>query len=153
MRSARAAVEAALGRPVSPSPIEHLEIPGRLDVRGRDRSEIWTAPHNPAGMQRLVSEPPALLGDRAARRACSRRWWTRTWLTMLSLLATVCPTIIATTRLERRARCRRRADTRRSTGGSTADPHEALDAARTLAGPRGAVVVCGSLYLLHDLID
>ena len=38
-------------------------------------------------------------------------------------------------------------------GAATADPHEALEAARTLAGPRGAVVVCGSLYLLHDLSD
>ena len=65
---AQAAVEAALGRPVSPSPIEHLAIPGRLDVRARDPLEIWDGAHNPAGMQRLVSELPALLGDRARRR-------------------------------------------------------------------------------------
>ena len=55
-----------LGRPVDPSPIERLEVPGRLEVRGRHPLEIWDGAHNPAGMQRLVGELPALLGDRQA---------------------------------------------------------------------------------------
>jgi dihydrofolate synthase/folylpolyglutamate synthase len=69
---------------------------------------------------------------------------------MVSLLRTVCPTIVATTSSHTRALP---AETIASlAGGPAADsPHEALEAARVLAGPTGAVVVCGSLYLLHDL--
>jgi len=146
---ARAAVEAALGRPVSPAPIEHLEIPGRLDVRARDPLEIWDGAHNPAGMQRLVSELPALLGDRAAVGVFSALA-DKDVATMLLLLATVCPTIVATTSSNERSLPAE--DIARLTGGASApDPHEALEAARTLAGRGGAVVVCGSLYLLHDL--
>jgi len=146
---ARAAVEAALGRPVSPAPIEHLEIAGRLDIRARDPLEIWDGAHNPAGMQRLVSELPALLGDRAAVGVFSALA-DKDVATMLSLLATVCPTIVATTSSNERSLPAE--DIARLTGGASApDPHEALEAARTLAGRGGAVVVCGSLYLLHDL--
>ena len=69
---------------------------------------------------------------------------------MVSLLRTVCPTIIATTSSNPRSLP---ADTVASLAGgpSCQRPKEALEAARVLAGPNGAVVVCGSLYLLHDL--
>jgi len=33
-----------------------------------------------------------------------------------------------------------------------ADPHEALEHARSLAGPDGAVLVTGSIYLIADLV-
>jgi dihydrofolate synthase/folylpolyglutamate synthase len=146
---ARSAVEAALGRPVATEAIDRLEIPGRLDIRGREPLEIWDGAHNPAGMQRLVSELPALLGDRSAVGVFSALA-DKDVASMLSLLATVCPTIVATTSSNPRSLPAE--DIARLTGGAAApDPHEALEAARTLAGPRGAVVVCGSLYLLHDL--
>ncbi len=148
---ARAAVEAALGRPVSPAPIERMHIPGRLEVRRGSPLEVWDGAHNPAGMARLVSELPALLGDRPAV-AVFAALADKDVSDMVSLLRTVCPTIIATQTSSDRAMPV--AELERITGGaSTADPHEALDAARTLAGPRGAVVVCGSLYLLQDLND
>jgi dihydrofolate synthase/folylpolyglutamate synthase len=148
---ARAAVEAALGRPVSPAPIERMTIPGRLDVRKGSPLEIWDGAHNAAGMARLVSELPALLGDRPAV-AVFAALRDKDVSAMVSLLRTVCPTIIATQTSSDRAMPV--AELERITGGaSTVDPHEALDAARTLAGPRGAVVVCGSLYLLLDLND
>ena len=69
---------------------------------------------------------------------------------MISLLRTVCPTIIATSSSNPRALP---ADTVAALAGgpSVDDPRQALEAARVLAGPTGAVVVCGSLYLLHDL--
>ena len=69
---------------------------------------------------------------------------------MLALLRTVCPAIVATASSNDRALPAD--ELARLTGGSqAADPHEALDGRTTLAGPAGAVVVCGSLYLLHDL--
>jgi dihydrofolate synthase / folylpolyglutamate synthase len=146
---ARAAVETLLGRPVDPSPIEQLVVPGRLEVRGRRPLEIWDGAHNPAGMQRLAAELPALLGDRQAV-AVFAAMADKDVASMVSLLRTVCPTIIATSSSNPRSLP---ADTLASlAGGPSCDrPKEALEAARVLAGPSGAVVVCGSLYLLHDL--
>jgi dihydrofolate synthase/folylpolyglutamate synthase len=146
---ARAAVETLLGRPVDPSPIERLEVAGRLEVRGQRPLEIWDGAHNPAGMQRLAAELPALLGDRQAV-AVFAAMADKDVSSMVSLLRTVCPTIIATSSSNPRSLP---ADTVASlAGGPSCDrPKEALEAARVLAGPNGAVVVCGSLYLLHDL--
>ena len=69
---------------------------------------------------------------------------------MVSLLRTVAPTIIATTTSNPRA-LPAEAIASLTGGTATDDPAEALEAARVLAGRSGAVVVCGSLYLLHDL--
>jgi folylpolyglutamate synthase/dihydropteroate synthase len=45
------------------------------------------------------------------------------------------------------------ADLAAVTGGEAEpDPVRARERAIQLAGSRGAVIVCGSLYLLHDLI-
>ena len=92
---ARAAVEAVLGRPVDPAPIETMAVPGRLELRARNPLEIWDGAHNPAGMQRLVGELPALLGDRHAVAVFSALD-DKDAAAMVSLLRTVCPTIIAT---------------------------------------------------------
>jgi dihydrofolate synthase / folylpolyglutamate synthase len=146
---ARAAVETAVGRPIDAAPIAQMGIPGRFEIRGRRPLEIWDGAHNPAGMQRLVAELPALLGDRNAVAVFSALA-DKDVASMISLLRTVCPTIIATASSHERALS---ADAIASlAGGPVAeDPGEALEAARVLAGPTGAVVVCGSLYLLHDL--
>jgi len=146
---ALAAVEAALGRPVDPAPIADMTVPGRIEIRGGSPLEIWDGAHNPAAMQRLVGELPALLGDRhlvAVFSALSDK----DVPTMISLLKTVCPTVVATSSSNPRSMP---AETVASlAGGPVAEsPHEALDAARVLAGPGGAVVVCGSLYLINDL--
>src|SRR5262249_35789581 len=135
--------------PVDPESIEDLQVPGRLEVRSTHPLEIWDGAHNPAGMQRLVSELPALLADRHSIAVFSALA-DKDAASMVSLLRTGCPTIVATTSSNARALP---ADAVASlAGGPVAeDPHEALDAARVLAGPTGAVVVCGSLYLLHDL--
>ncbi|MEA2161226.1 MAG: dihydrofolate synthase / folylpolyglutamate synthase [Solirubrobacteraceae bacterium] len=146
---ALAAVEAALDRPVDPAPIAHLQVPGRLELRGHAPLEVWDGAHNPAGMQRLVGELPAILGDRPAVAVFSALA-DKDVPTMLSLLKAVCPTVVATSSSNSRSMP---ADTVASlAGGPVAEsPQEALDAARVLAGRDGAVVVCGSLYLLNDL--
>jgi dihydrofolate synthase / folylpolyglutamate synthase len=70
--------------------------------------------------------------------------------TMISLLKAVCPTVVATSSSNPRSMP---AETVASLAGgpSAESPQEALEAARALAGPEGAVVVCGSLYLINDL--
>ena len=146
---AEAAVEAALGRPVDASGLSRITVPGRFEIRGRDPLEIWDGAHNPAGMQRLVAELPAVLGDRQAVAVFSALE-DKDVATMVSLLRTVCPTIVGTSSSNPRSLPAEAIG--RLTGGAVSDePQEALEAARLLAGSGGAVVVCGSLYLLHDL--
>jgi len=146
---AEAAAEAALGRPVDASRLSRITVPGRFEIRGRDPLEIWDGAHNPAGMQRLVAELPAVLGDRQAVAVFSALE-DKDVATMVSLLRTVCPTIVGTSSSNPRSLPAEAIG--RLTGGAVSDePQEALEAARLLAGSGGAVVVCGSLYLLHDL--
>ncbi len=144
-----AAVEAALARSVDPAPIAEMGVPGRLEVREGVPMEVWDGAHNPAGMQRLVGELPALLGDRQAVAVFSALS-DKDVPSMISLLKTVCPVVVATSSSNPRSMPAETVAT--IAGGPVAEsPWEALDAARLLAGPRGAVVVCGSLYLINDL--
>jgi dihydrofolate synthase/folylpolyglutamate synthase len=100
-------------------------------------------------MQRLVAELPALLGDRQSVAVFSALS-DKDVPSMISLLKTVCPTVVATSSSNARSMP---AETVASiAGGPVAEsPQEALEAARVLAGHDGAVVVCGSLYLINDL--
>jgi dihydrofolate synthase/folylpolyglutamate synthase len=146
---ALAAVELALGRPVDAGPMDAVRIPGRMEVRGHDPLEIWDGAHNPAGMRRLVSELPGRIGGRSPVAVFSTLG-EKDVSAMVELLRNVCPTIIATQSSNPRALA---ADTLAAlTGGSAErDPAVARERALALAGPSGAVVICGSLYLLHDL--
>ncbi len=146
---ALAAVELALGRPVDPGPMDAVRIPGRMEVRGQDPLEIWDGAHNPAGMRRLVAELPGLIGHRSCVAVFSTLG-EKDVSAMVELLRQVSPTIIATQSSNPRAL---RADTLAALTGGLAepDPVVARERALALAGPSGAVVICGSLYLLHDL--
>jgi dihydrofolate synthase/folylpolyglutamate synthase len=146
---ARAAVELALEHEVDPEPMLAVSVPGRMEVRGRDPLEIWDGAHNPAGMQRLVSELPVLVGARPCVAVFSTLG-EKDVRGMVGLLRGVCPTIVATQSTNSRAMP---ADTLGSLIGGPAepDPVAARERAIALAGRSGAVVICGSLYLLHDL--
>ncbi len=146
---AHAAVSLALGRDVDPAPMIAVRIPGRMEVRGHNPLEIWDGAHNPAGMRRLVSELPGLVGDRTCVAVFSTLG-EKDVSAMVELLRRVCPTIVATQSTNSRALA---ADTLGAlTGGPVEpDPVAARERALALAGRWGAVVICGSLYLLHDL--
>ena len=71
---------------------------------------------------------------------------------MVESLRSVTDTVIATESSNERVLGA--ADLARITGGrAVSDPVAARSAAIAEAGRDGAVVVCGSLYLLHDLAD
>jgi dihydrofolate synthase / folylpolyglutamate synthase len=146
---AHAAVELALGHAVDPAPMASVRIPGRMELRGTHPLEIWDGAHNTAGMRRLVSELPSIVGDRRCVAVFSTLG-EKDVTGMVELLRTVCPAIVATQSTNSRALA---ADTLAELTGGPAepDPVQARARALELAGPSGAVVVCGSLYLLHDL--
>ncbi len=145
-----AAAETFLGRPVDPAAAEPVRLPGRLEQRADSPLEIWDGAHNLDAIGWLLPRLPdrrfvvvaSILRDKEAEK-------------MLAALAAVGDTMVATASAQPRAlsadelatlarRWFERTETVR-------DPGAALARARSIAGPGGAVLVAGSLYLLADL--
>jgi dihydrofolate synthase / folylpolyglutamate synthase len=143
----RAAAERFLGRELSGE--AEVSLPGRLDLSGDD---VFAGAHNAAGVEWLVERLPrddyvvcaAILADKDAAA-------------MLRLLGRVGSRFVSTqTETERTLPADQLAQLAReffSDVESVPDATNALDRARELAGPDGAVLVTGSLYLLRDLFD
>ena len=145
-----AAAESFLGRVVDPAPAGGVDLPGRLEHRGEAPLEIWDGAHNLDGVGWLLPRLPdrqyvvvaSILRDKNAEG-------------MLAALSAVGDTLVATASTNARALSAEelatlarpwfeRTETER-------DPGDALERARSIAGPAGAVLVTGSLYLLADL--
>ncbi len=147
---ALAAAEAFLGRDVNPAPTEQVRLPGRLEQRGEEPLEIWDGAHNPGGLDYVLPQLPtrdfvivcSVLSDKDVEA-------------MLAALATAGSSFVATSSTNPRALpagdLAARAARFFESVEAADDPLEALDRARQLAGPAGAVFVTGSLYLLSDL--
>src|ERR1043166_5532897 len=141
----RAAAEAFLGHELHGD--VDISLAGRFDVDGED---VFAGSHNPAGVEWLLERLPrddyvvvaSILQDKDAAA-------------MLRLLARAGRSLVATASASARAldaeELARIATPYFDHVESMADPEEALARARELAGPDGAVLVTGSLYLLADL--
>jgi dihydrofolate synthase / folylpolyglutamate synthase len=141
----RAAAEQFLGRGLDGEVV--VDLPGRFEARGED---VFAGAHNPAGVAWLVDRLPrsdyvvcaAVLADKDVRA-------------MLETIRSVGRSFVAT-----------QAETERSLPAdalaaaareffahveSVPDATSALQRAHELAGPDGAVLVTGSLYVIRDL--
>ncbi len=145
-----AAAETFLGRRVDAGPAAAVSLPGRLERRGDAPLEIWDGAHNLDGIGWLLPRVPirsyvvvaSVLADKDVDG-------------MLAALSALGDTLVATESSSRRALpaaelARLGSRWFRRTEQEPA-PAAALAAARALAGPAGAVLVTGSLYLLADL--
>jgi dihydrofolate synthase/folylpolyglutamate synthase len=159
---AAAAAEAFLGRPLEPAAVEaaarETRVPGRMDVVGQDPLTVYDGAHNPSGAEALAGSLAAVLGDRYPRVAVigvledkdaaemlrallphfERVVFTRSGnpralppATLVSLAEKLAPAVPAE---------------------AVGDPRAAVDRARLLAGPGGAVIATGSIYLIADLL-
>jgi dihydrofolate synthase/folylpolyglutamate synthase len=148
---ALAAAESFLARPVDPHPAQDLVLPGRLERRSERPLEIWDGAHNPAGVGHLLPRLPSrrfvvvasIIGEGKDAEG------------MLAAFSAVGDTLVAT----------RSSNPRALPAGHLArlgrpyfehvehldDPTAARGRALELAGPDGAILVTGSLYLLADL--
>jgi dihydrofolate synthase / folylpolyglutamate synthase len=147
---ATAAAEAFLARRVDPHAAEGVRVPGRLEQRAEHPLEIWDGAHNIAGVGYLLPRLPdrrytivvSILADKNVDA-------------MLRALTAIGDTLIATASSNPRAvppgELAARARPHFARVETVPEPHEALARARSLAGPDGAVLVTGSLYLLADL--
>jgi dihydrofolate synthase / folylpolyglutamate synthase len=140
---AREAAEAFAGGPIGAEPT--IDLPGRLDRRGR---ELWDGAHNPAGttwLRAQVNEPydvvvASILADKDVDA-------------MLADLARIAPMLIATQSTNPRAlpaaELAARAAAHFGRVETEPDPARALSRARESTD--GGILVTGSLYLLGDL--
>ena len=126
--------------------------PGRLEVLDRNPIVLVDGAHNPAGLQRSLATVQKLAKDRPLVIVFGAMKDKDLPAMLAQLRATGAPVIFsaidwhrAATPADLAAQFGARAETAESSG-------EALDRARQLASPNGIVLVCGSLYLVGEVI-
>ena len=129
-----------------------ISVPGRLQVVGERPLTILDGAHNPSGVEALAAALPerpfagvvSILDDKDAAA-------------MLGALRGRCDTFVCTAAPNPRALPPATLASLAQQLGAVAEivpePRAALARARELAGPDGAVVVTGSIYLIADLVS
>jgi dihydrofolate synthase / folylpolyglutamate synthase len=147
---ATAAAEAFLGADVDPHAAQDVTLPGRLETRGREPLEIWDGAHNLAGVGYLLPRLPSREYVVVASILADKRPEL-----MLEALSVLGSTLVATQSSNSRSLpagdLASRAKPYFQHVEPISDPSKARSRALELAGPSGAVVVTGSLYLLAEL--
>ena len=148
-----AAAESFLGRPVDPHAADTVALPGRLERRGEHPLEIRDGAHNLAGVGWLLPRlpaPPAGGWTIVASILRDKRPGM-----MLEALSVLGPTLVATESSNGRtlpaAELAALGSAHFEQVEAVPEPRAARVRALELAGPDGAVLVTGSLYLLADL--
>lgn len=158
---AMAAARAFLGkldRSAVAAAAAEVRVPGRLEMVDREPLTLLDGAHNPDGIAALVeslSESP--MSGRRPLVAVLSILDDKDAAGMLALLAPICDALILTSSHNPRALPPPTLQSlaRQLHGPPTevvADPHNALRRARELAGPGGAVVLTGSIYLVADVL-
>jgi dihydrofolate synthase / folylpolyglutamate synthase len=129
--------------------------PGRLELRAGAPLELRDGAHNPHGMRALVGELDATLDDLRPRVALVALQADKDGAGILDLLVPHVDRVIATSSGHMGSLAAEDVAAIARTAGAEADAIDdiasAHAAARAAAGPSGAVVICGTLYLLARL--
>ncbi|HTI34830.1 MAG TPA: cyanophycin synthetase [Miltoncostaea sp.] len=155
---ALAGAELVTGAALDPHPLRDavrgLRMPGRLELFPGRPDVLLDGAHNPAGMEAMVASLPVVLAGRRPVAVVSVLG-DKDAGAMVGALRGVVAEVVATRSSHARAvPAEALAAAAREAGiaaRAVEDPGEALEAAAALAGPDGAVLVAGSLYLLADL--
>jgi dihydrofolate synthase/folylpolyglutamate synthase len=158
---AAAAAEAFLGRPLDSGAVERAAasttVPGRVELVSHDPLTVYDGAHNPAGARALADTLDEVLGERRPRVALIGVLEDKDAAGMLAALLPRFDRVVFTrSRNPRSLSPATLTSLAEQLGGppaeTVADPRAGLDRARALAGPRGAVVATGSMYLVADLV-
>ncbi|HEV2874297.1 MAG TPA: cyanophycin synthetase [Thermoleophilaceae bacterium] len=158
---AAAAAEAFLGRPLDPAALEaaarETTIPGRVDIVAHDPLTVYDGAHNPAGAHALAESLGDVLGERRPRVAVIGVLEDKDAAAMLGeLLPHVDRAVYTRSQNPRSLSPATLVSLAEKLGGPAAeivsDPGAAVEHARSLAGPGGAVLATGSIYLIADLV-
>ena len=158
---AATAAEAFLGQPVQGVALERAaaetRVPGRLDVVAHDPLVVHDGAHNPAGTAALVEALPQVVGGRHPVVAVVSVLEDKDAAAMLAVLLPSCDRVVFTRCANPRVLSPATLDSlSRKLKGPPAEtvpnPRAAVERARRLAGPDGAVLATGSIYLIADLV-
>ncbi len=158
---AAAAAESFLGRPLDPAAVEaaaaETTVPGRVEIVARDPLTVYDGAHNPAGAHALAESLGDVLGERRPRVAVIGVLEDKDAAAMLAeLLPHVDLAVYTRSRNPRSLSPATLASLAEKIAGppaqTVADPRAAVEHARALAGPGGAVIATGSIYLVADLV-
>jgi len=152
-----ALAEAAAGliAPVGPSAagaaLAETRVAGRLDVVDREPLTLLDGAHNPAGAQALAAALPGVIEGRAPLVIVLSVLEDKDAAGVLAPLVEVADALIFTRCTNPRALD---PDELRgeASGQIVPEPRAALARAREVAGPAGAVLATGSIYLIADLL-
>jgi dihydrofolate synthase/folylpolyglutamate synthase len=158
---AAAAAEAFLGRPLDRPAVERAgaetRVPGRLDVVSEHPLTVYDGAHNPEGARALADSLDEVLGERRPRVAVVAVLEDKDAAAMLEALLPAVDRAVFT-------RCGNPRSLPPATLATLAekldgkpletvpDPRAAVERAGALAGPGGAVLATGSIYLVADLV-
>jgi dihydrofolate synthase / folylpolyglutamate synthase len=158
---AAAAAEAFLERPLSAdalrSAAEETRIPGRLEVVADNPLTTYDGAHNPSGAAALAEALPGLIGQRSPRLCVVSVLEDKDAAEILRALLPSFDRAVFTRCANPRALSPATLESLAAKVGgppaeTVADPRAAVERARALAGPDGAVVASGSIYLIADLV-
>jgi dihydrofolate synthase/folylpolyglutamate synthase len=159
---ATSAAEALLGE-LDPAAVRRaaagVRVPGRLEVIARDPLTVVDGAHNPAGARALAEALPEVLGDASPTIGVVSALDDKDAAGILRELVPCCAGMVLTRNHNPRAltpatleSLARQLGAAPDTLHVEPDPRRALARARELAGPDGAVVATGSIYLVADLL-
>jgi dihydrofolate synthase / folylpolyglutamate synthase len=158
---AAAAAEAFLGHPLDPAALHaaarETSIPGRVEIVARDPLTVYDGAHNPAGARALADSLGDVLGERRPRVAVIGVLEDKDAAAMLAeLLPHLDGVVYTRSQNPRSLSPATLASLAEKLGGppaeTVADPREAVLRAGAIAGPAGAVLATGSIYLIADLV-
>lgn len=150
-----------LGHPPEAAALEsamaETRIPGRLDVVADDPLTVHDGAHNPAGAQALAEALPEVLGGRRPVVLVASVLDDKDVAGMLGALAGAFDHSVFTRCENPRALSPAKLESLATKLGwpaseTVAQSRAAVKRAREIAGPNGAVVVTGSIYLIADLV-
>jgi len=156
-----AAAEAFLDRPLDNGAVQRAAasttIPGRVEVVSHDPLTVYDGAHNPAGARALADTLDEVLGERQPRVALIGVLEDKDAAGMLAALLPRFDRVVFTrSRNPRSLSPATLTSLAEQLGGppaeTVAEPQAGLARARALAGPGGAVVATGSIYLIADLV-
>jgi len=158
---AAAAAEAFLGRPLEEGALKEAAsqtvVPGRLEPVSERPLVLFDGAHNPSGAGALAASLPEMFGERRPRVAVVGVLEDKDAAGMLETLLPHLDRVVFTRPANPRAlspaTLASLAEKLNDAPTETVSaPRAALARARELAGPDGAVLVTGSIYLIADLV-
>jgi dihydrofolate synthase/folylpolyglutamate synthase len=155
---ARAAAEAHLGaldEARVAAAAARVEVPGRMQIVSERPLTLYDGAHNPSGVAALAAALPDVLGGRRPVVVVSvldDKDATAMLRELLPHAAGAVFTRSANPRALSPATLASLAGQLGSAGEIEPDPRRAVERAQALAGPDGAVVATGSIYLVADLL-